>query len=142
MDGRAFIYLSSMLRRRRIFQRIGKDVQVFGCTAVPPKSFPNSSKIFPKPPQILQNPPQIDPKSIRNVSWRPSWGHASKQIDFGGSKVPKRCQNGVPKLAKIQQKTKKNTVKKRNDFGRVCFIYFDDFSANFGLIFECFLLLF
>ena len=44
--------------------------------------------------------------------------------------------------AQIEQKSKKNIVTTRIDFGRVFFIDLFDFPARFGTIFSCFLLLF
>ncbi len=73
-----------------------KSLRPFLFGRVPKFKVPNPFKCLPKPSQVLQsfpkssqipNPSKIEPKSIQKPSWRPSWTHAVKKIDFERPKV-------------------------------------------------------
>ena len=67
------------------------------------QSLPELSKIDPQfsqdPPQTLPNPSQIDPKSMPEASWSPSWPHTWKRSHLERPKSHPRVAQSAHKTA-------------------------------------------
>ena len=103
-------YLEILPQQNQIVPRFSKiSPRKLQETLKPLKIDPKSS---PSPPKSSRNRAQIDPKSTQKASWRPSWTHVRKKLDFerakNGQEASQRGQQtpqSVPTPSQMEAKT-------------------------------------